>query len=161
MAHLLNFPGDIKSNPVDASKMVVLRPTEKEIVLPDIKMHLSDEMLVSLYTMDTQVEYKNGFTDQLNGKCVKSTDDHKITIHDAISMQKQLTIETGFLRSIRRLLVWDGPHPNGPLIIACSGDSTIKVFDFDGRLMRNLAKPEEGSKGWEKIGHIGKVMFNS
>ena len=38
MAHLLNFPGDIKSNPVDASKMVVLKPTEKDIVLPDIKM---------------------------------------------------------------------------------------------------------------------------
>ena len=45
MAHLLNFPGDIKSNPVDASKMVVLKPTEKDIVLPDIKMHIDDEML--------------------------------------------------------------------------------------------------------------------
>jgi hypothetical protein len=85
MAHLLNFPGDIKSNPVDASKMVVLKPTEKDIVLPDIKMHIDDEMLISLYHMDSQVGFKDGFTDQLNGMCVKTTDDHKITAHNAIT----------------------------------------------------------------------------
>jgi WD40 repeat protein len=157
MAHLLNFPGDIKSNPVDASKMVVLKPTEKEIVLPDIKMHLDDEMLIALYHMDSQVEFKDGFTDQLGGKCVKTTDTHNITIHNAITMYKEKEIETGHLRSIRRLLVWDGPAPNGPLILTCSGDGTSKVFDFNGRLMRNLAKPEEGAKGRDKIGHVGKV----
>jgi len=158
MAHLLNFPGDIKSNPVDASKMVVLKPTEKEIKLPDIKMHLNDEMLVSLYHMDSQVEFKDGFTDQLNGMCVKTTDDHKITTHNAITMEVIKTIDTGHKRSIRRLLVWDGAPPNGPLILTCSGDGTAKVFDFNGRLMRDLCKPEEGSKGRDKIGHVGKVV---
>jgi WD40 repeat protein len=158
MAHLLNFPGDIKSNPVDASKLVVLKPTEKEIVLPDIKMHVDDEILVSLYHMDSQVSYADGFTEQLGGMVVKTTDDAKITIHNATTMHKVRTIDTGFKRSIRRLLVWDGPKPNGPQIIACSGDGTIKVFDFDGRPLRDLAKPPEGTKGREKIGHVGKVM---
>ena len=37
--------------------------------------------------------------------------------------------------------------PNGPLILTCSGDGTAKVFDFNGRMMRNLCKPEEGAKG--------------
>lgn len=154
MAHLLNFPGDIKSNAVDASKMVVLRPTEKDIQLPDIKMHLSDEILVSLYTMDSQVEYKDGFTEQRGGRCVKTTDAAQITIHDSISMKILSTIETGHKRSIRRLLVWDGPKPNGPLIITCGGDGCVKVFDFDGRPMREMSKPEEGARGYDKIGHV-------
>jgi len=158
MAHLLNFPGDIKSNPVDASKMVVLKPTEKEIVLPDIKMHVDDEMLISLYHMDSQVTYADGFTQHHGGLCVKTTDDHKITLHNATTLAKTSTITTGFKRSIRRLLVWDGPKPNGPQIIACSGDGTIKVFDFDGRPLRDMGKPSEGTKGREKIGHVGKVV---
>ena len=37
MSHLLNYPGDIKADPVDASKATVIKPTEKEIPLPEIK----------------------------------------------------------------------------------------------------------------------------
>lgn len=157
MAHLLNFPGDIKSNPVDASKMVVLRPTEKDIILPDIKMHVDEEMLIALYHMDSQVTFRDAFTDQNGGRCVKTTDTHQITIHNATTMEKLRTIDTGHIRSIKRILIWDGPKPNGPQIISCSNDGTLKVFDFDGRALRNMAKPEEGAKGRDKIGHIGKV----
>lgn len=158
MAHLLNFPGEIKSNIVDASRMVVLKPTEKDIKLPDIKMHVDDDMLISLYSMDSQVTFADGFTEQQGGVIVKTTDDHKITLHNATTMAKTDTITTGFTRSIRRILVWDGPKPNGPQIIACSGDGSIKVFDFGGRALRDMCKPPEGAKGRDKIGHVGKVV---
>jgi WD40 repeat protein len=158
MAHLLNFPGDIKGNPVDASSAIVIRPTEKEIPLPDIKMHVSEELLVQLYQMDTQCVYRDGITEQLNGRTVKTKDDGKICVHDTLMGDLQKTFESGHKRGIRRVEVWDGPRPEGPQIITCSYDGTLKVFNFDGKMLRDLAKPAEGMKGRDKIGHIGAVM---
>ena len=158
MAHLLNFPGDIKSNAIDASSAMVIRTTEKDIKLPEIKMHLSDELLVQLYQMDNQVKYSDGYTEQLGGKLVKTSDDHKVKIHDPLTMELLKTVETGHERSIRRVLVWDGVPPNGPQIITCAGDGRVRVFDFNGRLLRKLEKPEDpNAKGYDKTGHEGKV----
>ena len=65
MAHLLNYPGDIKADPVDASKATVIRPTEKDIPLPEIKMHLTEELLVELYQMDSQIVYEDGLAEEM------------------------------------------------------------------------------------------------
>lgn len=157
MSHLLNFPGDIKADPVDASKATVIRPTEKEIPLPEIKMHLTEDMLVELYHMDSEIVYQDGLAEEM-GRVIKTTDDFKVRIHDMTSMKKLYEFDTGHTRGIRRVLLWDGPKPNGPQIITASSDGRVRVFNIDGKLLRKLEKPDEGTKGWEKTGHVGKVL---
>lgn len=157
MSHLLNFPGDIKADPVDASKATVIRPTEKDIPLPEIKMHLTEEMLVELYHMDSEIIYQDGLAEEM-GRVIKTTDDFKVRIHDMTTMKKLYEFDTGHTRGIRRVLLWDGPKPNGPQIITASNDGRVRVFNMDGKLLRKMEKPDEGTKGWEKTGHVGKVL---
>ena len=157
MAYLLNHPGDIKADPVDASKATVIRPTEKDIPLPEVKMHLTEDMLVELYHMDSEIVYQDGLAEE-DGRVIKTTDDFKVRIHDMTTMKVITEFDTGHTRGIRRVILWDGAKPNGPQIITASNDGRIRVFDLKGKLMRKLEKPDEGTKNWEKIGHVGKVL---
>jgi WD40 repeat protein len=50
-----------------------------------------------------------------------------------------MEVATGHSKSIRRIAIWeDITSINKPLIITASCDSSLRVFDFDGNLIRVL-----------------------
>jgi len=129
-----------------AANLMVLIPTEKEIKLPHHELHVTEELLVSLYDFEPHIVYRQCSTPYLGGRKVKTNDAGDVLIYEPSDPKHILkSWKSGHTRSIRRLALWESPKM--PQIITASGDGTLRVFDMEGKLLRKL----EG-------GHTGKVL---
>lgn len=129
-----------------AANLMVLIPTEKEITLPHHKLHVSDELLVSLYDFEAHIVHRQCVTPYAGGRKVKVNDVGDVIVVDASDTKREIKRwKSGHTRSIRRIVLWESPKM--PQIITASGDGTLKVFDMEGKLMRKL-----------EPGHAGKVL---
>jgi WD40 repeat protein len=132
-----------------AANLMVLIPTEKEIKLPHHQLHVTEELLVSLYDFEPHVVHKQCSTPYAGGRKVKVNDVGDVIVYDPSESDPRKNVikswKSGHARSIRRIALWESPKM--PQIITASGDGTLRVFDMDGKLLRKL----EG-------GHNGKVL---
>jgi len=130
---------------------MVLVTTEKFIRLPEVKLHVTDELLTKLYQFETQLVWRPVSTEAHGGWTFKASDDGKIQVFDLTTGEKRREFASGHLRSIRRMCMWqdalNAATKPKPQLITASGDGTLKVFDFEGKMLRHL-----------KDGHTGKVM---
>jgi WD40 repeat protein len=129
-----------------AAGKLVLVPTEKEIKLPHHQLHVTEELLVTLYDFEQHAVHKQLFTTFKDGRKVKTNDVGDIIVYDPGDPKKVYhSWKSGHTRSIRRLALWE--NPKMPQIITASGDGTLRVFELEGKLMRKLEN-----------GHTGKVL---
>jgi len=133
-----------------AANLMVLVPTEKEIKLPHHQLHVTEELLVSLYDFEPHIVYRECSTPwpggSAGGRKVKTNDVGEVLVYDPSDHKRIIkSWKSGHTRSIRRLALWESPKM--PQIITASGDGTLRVFDMEGKLLRKLEN-----------GHSGKVL---
>lgn len=129
-----------------AANLMVLRATEREITLPHHKLHVSEELLVSLYDFESHIVHRQCVTSYAGGRKVRVNDVGDVIVVDSSDPRRVIkSWKSGHTRSIRRIALWDSPKM--PQIITASGDGTMKVFDMDGKLLRKL-----------EPGHAGKIL---
>lgn len=77
-----------------------------------------------------------------------STDGFSIHIKekDELSMRNPKLWHTNHKKSIRRIAVWDGLKPFPQIVTLCA-DSTMKIFDYDGKCIRNIDSHTEIHNG--------------
>ena len=108
---------------------------------------MNDEILLKLFTFGNQVNYVPCECESNEGRVIKADDVHNVIIYDRVTMKKVKQFPSGHTRSIRRIAVWESGR--APQIITASGDSTLRVFDFEGKILRKL----------DTDGHLsGKVL---
>lgn len=67
--------------------------------------------------------------------------------HDTDS-DKMKIFPTGHKRAVRRIAIWEGSKPC-PQIVTASCDGIIKIFDYDGKLLRStdITTPDDNHEG--------------